>query len=158
MPEPVEVSQVEEDTGIEYPDWVSNPPIEEGLIYGVGSGVDHSTALHDSVMDITWQLKSRVSIMILENSDGGEEIEDAVSLDLDRQLAMAAEWEAENIADFQASDSEVWVLSSMPIGNALDITQSVLISYSYELAMNEKEIAEQVSSIERQTAVNRMTR
>ncbi len=145
-----------EEVIIDYPEWVLNPPVEEGIVYGVGNGVDQSKALLASIMDITWQLQAQISTAILNEATAVEEFENTVSTELDMQISHVAQWEAKGVDEFSASDEEVWILSSMPIGDALDIAQGILISYADEMKMNEVEIVKLISLVEKQIAIERI--
>ncbi len=163
-PAPIESEQIEEaavskeseEVVIDYPDWVQNPPLEEGVVYGVGNGTDQSKALLASIMDISWQLQAQIGQTVLNESTADEEFEKTVSAELDMQISNASQWEAKGADEFYASDEEVWILSSMPIGDALDIAQSILISYADDLSMNEEDIVKLISLVEKQIAIERI--
>ena len=78
------------------PEWVRNPPLEEGMIFGIGSDTDSDAADQKAVSDAVWQLHSRLNSVVIEPSIAESEVKDRISASLRGYIEDVAEWDGED--------------------------------------------------------------
>lgn len=155
---PPEPEPVPEPPAPELPDWVKNPPLEEGAIYGVGGDAEQAKANIKAIADIVWQLKTRVNGIIAERSAADDEVKKSIAVSLEEQITNVAMRSSGFVDEFHASDGQTWILARMPLASMLDVLESVLISHSQELKTEESAIEMLVEYVEKQVALNRLER
>jgi hypothetical protein len=118
---------------VDLPDWVLSPPAEEGYFFGIGSDFDLGEAKKKSLINIGQQFGSRVRTALYENQIfSGEETESMMAA-IDRQFTDHEVVGAKFADQSRDTDGNYWVLTRAPLDCILDVTESVLLSYSLNL-------------------------
>lgn len=139
-----------------FPEWITNPPVGEGMVYGVGSGPDTNEAHLQSILDISFQMSTHIRNSIEQRSSVTGINEKTVVQALNENISQATVTGAKIVDEYQHSDDSIWMLSRMPINCAMDLTQSTLVSYVLELKMDIPEISVLLDDVEAKIAIERM--
>jgi hypothetical protein len=115
------------------PEWLLIPPHEEGFFYGIGGDSDLDVAKHKSIVDIGMQFSSRVvSALVAGTSiDEGDSVESVISLN--EQITDQAVNGAKFCDQYRDEKGMYWVLSRVNTNCLLDVSESLILSYSLEL-------------------------
>ncbi len=138
------------------PEWVRNPPLEEGMIFGIGSDTDSDVADQEAVSDSVWQLHSRLKSVVIDPSIAESEVKDRISTSLRVYIEDAAEWDGEIIEEYNAPDGIIWKLARMPIYNAVDAAEGVLKSHSEELGIDKEVMTSLIVKVEEEVPMKRV--
>ena len=153
IPEP-EIQEVIEPEP-DLPEWVLNPPFEEGMVFGIGSDMNPDTADQQAFADIVWQLSSRLKSLVLDPSTADAVVKRRI-IASQEYIVDVVEWDGEIIDEYNASDGMIWKLARMPIYNAMDIAESVLKSYSEELEIDEEDMNSLIFEVEKKVPMERV--
>jgi len=135
-------------TSSEDPKWMKSIPVSPDFLYGIGSSTDLTEAKQKSIIDAGQQFSMQVKSVFQEETTIRNGTTKTVVSKIDELLTDQVVYGAKFIDQFQDEEGYHWVLTKAPMVCMLDLTESLILSYSLKLKQSPDELKSTISNIE----------
>jgi len=117
----------------DYPSWFTEPPVEEGYLFGIGISDDLDKAKQKSIVDIAYQMSVHVESSLYDRAkeDNGSLTEQVTRIG--SQVSRSTVVGTKFYDQYESADGDYYVLSRSPLECTMGAIESLLISYRLEL-------------------------